>query len=131
MSRHSKSHDAMTYRFDDLPLIIEGGFEDQGVRGEAEISYFPDGEWAIKAIGIEVSRFKSAEEMRATGITSKWVRKMHWLDAGTPLFLIIYHRLEHECRDAVNEAVLDEIANNSPAAWIADHRADLRKHEVA
>jgi hypothetical protein len=118
-----------TYRFDELPLIIDGGFEDQGVRGEAEISYFPDGEWSIQSIGIEVSRFKNAEEMRATGITSKWVRKIHQLDAGTPLFLLIYHRLEHECREALTDAVHDEIANNSPAAWIADHQRDLLKHE--
>lgn len=124
MTRNKSS--TFTYRFDDLPLIIDGAFEDQGITGEAEISYFADGEWSIKTIGIQVSRFKNAEEMAATGLTSRWVRKTHLLDAGTPLFLLIYHRLEHERRRAVNDAVLDQIAEDRESA--TDDHADMKRN---
>jgi hypothetical protein len=116
----------LTHSFDDLPLIVDGAFEDQGVSGEAEISYWPDGEWSIKSISIEVSRYKNSAEMEATGITSRYVRKQYVLDAGSPIHLILYERLEADKRGYVQEAVREQIAEDREDAreWNAEIRRD-------
>jgi hypothetical protein len=117
----------LTHSFDDLPLIVDGAFEDQGVSGEAEISYWPDGEWSIKSISIEVSRYKNAAEMEATGITSRYGRKQHVLDAGSPLYLILYERLEADKRGYVQNAVREQISEDREDA--AEYRAELRRDD--
>jgi hypothetical protein len=122
-----------THRFDDLPLIVEGPFEDNGLDGEAEISYFPDGEWTVTEIGIRVGRYKTAAELEDTGITSRRVYKIHLLDKGDPLFNIILHRLENERRRDVERDVADQIAEDREwaADCAADYRLEDRKHWVA
>lgn len=121
----------MTFKFDELPLIVDGLFKDSGVTGQAEISYHADGEWAVLSIGIEITRFKVGEERDPTGLTRNWIDRVYWLDEGDPIRGIIYHRLEHEWRKRVQREVDDQIAQDfaDRANWQSDHARDLRKHE--
>jgi hypothetical protein len=121
---------SLTYRFCDLPLIIDGPFEDNGVEGEAEITYWADGEFSIKSISITTYRSKTPAEMEVTGLTSRRVPKEHLLDAGTPLFLILHDRLENgrytraNIQEEVRCAINDEAADH--ADFLADQRRDDR-----
>jgi len=120
------SNRTFTYSFEQLPLIVEGAFEDSGLSGEAEISYWADGSWSINSISVELARFKTADERAATGLTSNWVRKQYPLDACSPIYLILYERLEVDKRGYVQAAVDDQIADDLDDAreWLADHRRD-------
>lgn len=122
-----------TYRFQDLPLIIAGPFEDNGVDGEAEVSYSTDGSWSIEAIGVQVARLKTTEELQQTGLTGSRVYQVHRLDTSSPLYAMILHRLENEKRRGVQRDVEDQIEQDREwaHACIADHDRDLRKHEAA
>lgn len=114
---------SLTFKFEELPLIIEGAFKDNGVTGQAEISYHRDGEWSIVCIGIETTKF-----LKEPVNGKHWIDRIHWLDAGTPLYLIIYHRLEHEWRDKVQDAVNEALAEDR--ASLADDYADYRRDEL-
>ena len=120
----------LTYSFSDLPLIIDGPFEDNGVEGEAEVSYFPDGEWSILSVSIEVSRRKSPDEMEATGITSNRTYKQHVLDAGSPLDLIIRDRIENGkyLRRNLEDEVRNAIADDHAA--LLDNLADYKRDQM-
>jgi hypothetical protein len=119
---------SLTYSFSDLPLIIDGPFEDNGVEGEAEITYWADGEWSIDTISIEVARPKTEAERETTGPGR--VRKQHVLDSGSPLFLILHDRLENgrytraNIQEEVRCAINDEAADH--ADFLADQRRDDR-----
>ena len=41
------------FEFNELPLIIEGGFEAALINGTATIGYHPDGEWSIREIALD------------------------------------------------------------------------------
>lgn len=119
----------LTFSFDEVPLIVDGAFEDAGVSGEAEIIYWPCGDWSIDSIAIEVARAKTADELIATGNTSRRVRKMHVLDAGSPLYLILYDRLENGPRERRNiqDEVRDAIATDRADA--ADYRRASARYD--
>lgn len=118
------------YGFQNVPLIVDGAFTDNGVDGEAEINYWADGTWSIESISIETNRFKTSEELDATGLTSRWVTKQHVLDRGSPLHLILHDRLEH--RDFLRRDIQDEVdgliedAREDAANFLADRRHDER-----
>jgi hypothetical protein len=118
-----------TYRFEELPLIVDGPFEDTGVDGEAEVTYSTDGSWSIDAIGVQVSRPKTTEELQQTGLSGSRVRQIHWLDKAAPLYAMLLSRLEGDKRRSVDWEVADQIEQDRE--WIADHARDLRKHEAA
>ena len=122
-----------TYSFQDLPLIVDGPFEDNGVDGEAEVSYSTDGSWSIEAIGVQVARPKTTEELQQTGLTRSRVYRIHWLEKSSPLYAILLDRLENNNRRGVQRDVEDQIEQDREwaHACIADHSRDLRKHEVA
>jgi hypothetical protein len=42
--------DTLTYEFDDLPIIVEGGFEAGGLSGQAIINFHSDGDWFVDEI---------------------------------------------------------------------------------
>jgi hypothetical protein len=90
------------------------------VNGSAEISYFTDGVWGVESISLEGYRASTATEI-ANG-AGKFVRKHVTLDAGTPLHLMVVHRLEHEWQDAVQDAVNAKIDEDRASA--PDNRAD-------
>lgn len=133
MSRHSKSH-TMTFSFDELPLVIESGFEAGFVAGSAEISYHRDGEWTIQSISLDGCKrlHHTVEDLWVAAQTMKFLpafeRKPVALDEGTSLFLTIYHRLEHEWNGAVNDAVLEQIAEDRECE--ADDYADMKRDEM-
>lgn len=120
----------LSYRFQDLPLIIDGPFEDSGVDGEAEVAYSTDGSWSIEAIGVQVARFKTTEELQQSGLTRSRVYQIHWLKKSSPLYAVLLGHLEGEKRRGVAREVEDQIAQDREwaQACIADHSRDLRKH---
>lgn len=123
---------SFTYKFQDLPLIIDGPFEDNGVDGEAEVSYSTDGLWSIEAIGVQVARPKTTEELQLTGLTGSRVYQTYWLARSSPLYAMLLSRLEGDKRNGVEREVKDQIVQDREwaHACIADHSRDLRKHGV-
>lgn len=119
-----------TYSFQDLPLIVDGPFEDNGVDGEAEVSYSTDGSWSIEAIGVQVARTKTTEELQQTGLTGSRIYQIHWLEKSSPLYTILLDRLEDNNRRGVQRDVEDQIEQDREWARddAADHRRDERKH---
>ena len=117
------------FSFDELPMVIEGGFEAGLIAGSAEVSYFRDGEWTITRIYLDGHRLLSPSERDALAEAGKPVsffeRKSVALDAGTSLFNSILHRLEHEWRGKVQDAVNDAIEEDRAAD--ADNAADYRR----
>ena len=124
------------YEFEELPLVIEGGFEAGLIAGSAEVSYFRDGEWTITGIYLDGLRMLSPSERDDLAEIGKpppfFDRKSIALDAGTSLFNSILHRLEHEWRgkvqDAVNDAIEDDRAADADDA--ADYRRDCLREAV-
>lgn len=121
------------FSFDELPLVIEGGFEAGLIAGSAEVSYFRDGEWTITGISLDGHRLRSNRELDDHAALGKPVpmfeRKSIALDAGTSLFGTILHRLEHEWRGKVQDAVIEAIAEDREIA--ADDYADMKRDERA
>ena len=119
------------FSFDDLPLVIENGFEACYITGDADISYTRDGEWAIESIVFDGRRkikrsIEDYMEAAAKGVFPKtWEEKPVELDRGTPIHSIIYDRLENEWRDQVDEAVQGQIEEDRICA--ADDYADQRR----
>lgn len=124
------------YDFDELPLVIEGGFEAGLIAGSAEVSYFRDGEWTVTGINLDGQRELTPSERQELAEAGKPVRfsarKSIALDAGTSLFNSILHRIEHEWRgkvqDAVNEAIEEDRAADADDA--ADYRRDAMREAV-
>lgn len=94
------------FDFDDYPVAVDGGFDLGSMTGRADISYSLDGEWSIE--GIQLLGYKKA----GTG----YEKKMIWLDAGTPLFLMLYDVLENRRHDEVQEAVREQLGVDYEAA---------------
>lgn len=103
-------------QFEELPLIITGGYEAGQVNGTAAISYRRDGEWNID--GIWLDGFKKP------GTEGKYCKPVE-LDHGTPIFLAIYDRLEHEWRDRVEDFVQQMIQEDRETA--AEDYADFKR----
>ena len=122
------------FQFEELPLVMEGGFEAGDVTGRAEIAYQRDGEWTIRGIALDGARRLShtVNEIAAAARTGRplpaFERKPVVLDEGDSLYLRIYHRLEHDWRDRVQSVVIEQIAadSESEADTRADHRRRLR-----
>lgn len=125
-----------SFSFDELPLIIENGFEAGLVAGSAEISYSRDGDWSVESISFDGHRTKSVAQQDADldealvakkPLPSRYVCKPVALDRGTPIHSIVYDRLENEWSDKVQEAVNEQIEEDRQCA--ADDRADMRRDE--
>lgn len=43
----------LQFRFEELPLVVDAGFEAGEVSGSAEIGYHGDGEWCVRAIALD------------------------------------------------------------------------------
>jgi hypothetical protein len=121
------------YDFEELPLIIENGFEACDVTGTAEISYNRHGEWGIESISFEGAKRNHwtiadyAAAVESGDRLSPYTRKPVALDATTPLHGIIYHRLENEWRDRVQDAVNEQIEADRDGE--AEFRAELRRED--
>lgn len=119
--------------FDELPLVIENGFEAGLITGEATISYSGDEEWGIEGISFDGYRRNrwTVEDHWIASQTGKplpsYDRKPVTLDATSPLHGIIYHRLENEWRGKVSNAVQEQIEEDRQCA--ADEYADMKRDE--
>lgn len=124
----------LNFQFEELPLVMEGGFQAADVTGSAEIAYHRDGEWTIRTIALDGARrlSHSAQEIataaRSGNSLPAFERRPVALDEGDTLYLRIYHRLEHDWRDRVQDAVIEQLAadRESRADTRADHRRRLR-----
>jgi len=120
----------LTHRFSDLPLIVDGAFEDNGVEGEAEITYWSDGQWQIESISITISRSRTLEEIELHGIHGRRPERQHVLNRSALLDAILRDRLlnhgynRRNIQDEVNGAIED--ARDDAALFIADRRHDER-----
>jgi hypothetical protein len=106
------------FDFEELPVTVDGGFELGSMEGRADISYTRDGEWAID--GIQLLGYKKAGP--------RYDKKMIWLDAGTPLFLMLHDVLENRRHDEVQEAVREQLDIDREEA--AEYRADARRDDM-
>lgn len=113
----------LDFHFEDLPLVMEAGFEAAEVSGAAEIAYHGDGEWCVRAIALDATRRLSPSDALTTG--ARFARTRLALDDGDPLFLRILDRLEHGWASRVGDAVADALAQARAAA--PDTRADRRR----
>jgi hypothetical protein len=121
----------LQFQFEELPLVIEAGYEAADVAGHAEIAYHRDGEWSIRAIALDGARrlTHAPHELLMASRDGRtlplFARQPVALDAGDPLYLRIYHRLEHDWRARVQSAVIEQLAADRDSA--ADERADHRR----
>jgi len=121
----------LTFQFEELPLVIEGGVEAGDVAGSAEIAYHGDGAWTICSIALDGARrlvhtpHEIAAAARAGRGLPAFARQNILLDEGDPLYLRIYHRLEHEWHTRVQSVVIEHLADDRETH--ADSRADRRR----
>lgn len=121
---------AFNFQFDELPLLLEDGYEAGLVAGFAEIAYSRSDahDWSIAAIALNGYRTSSLYEAiveAESGAAPMPQRKPVYLDATSPIHGMIYHRLEHEWVMKVQRAVDDQIAEDRAAE--ADAAADYRR----
>lgn len=117
----------LEFRFEELPLVVEGGFEAGEVSGTAEISYHADGEWGVRAIALDGARRLPLAAV-VEPARSRFQRRSVALDDGDPLFLRILDRLEHGWADRVADAVFAALRHERAARDDDhhDHRRALR-----
>jgi hypothetical protein len=122
---------SFTYLFEELPLVISGGFAACDVSGLAEIVYDAGGGWSVQRIGFDGYRARALTETptRLDQPQTRFERAPIWLDAGDPIQLIIYDRLEHEWCARVQSQVNDRIDGDRDDAGerAADYAAALRR----
>jgi hypothetical protein len=126
--RKTRMGRTVTFRFEELPLVVDAGFAAGEVSGTAEISYHHDGEWGVRAITLDGARRLTPAEMATlprTAVPTRFARRAVALDNGDPLFLRILDRLEHEWADRVRDAVSDQITSDRAARH--DNRHDARR----
>ena len=122
---------SFTYLFEELPLVMTGGYAACDVAGFAEIAYDTRGAWSVQRIGFDGFRARAAADASAASgqPLSRYERAPIWLDAGDPIELIIYDRLEHEWSARVQRQVDGRICDDRDDAGggRADHTIALRR----
>src|SRR5262249_40633538 len=94
--------------------------------------------WSIERIGLDAVKrltptLEEHVEAKRLGRPIKFFeRHTTWLDAGDPLQLIIYHRLEHDWCKQVQNRVHDRLFEDRNGAGDAtvDHRKALEKEQA-
>ena len=121
---------SFTYLFEELPLVITGGYSACDVTGFAEITYDTRGAWSVGRIGFDGLRPAAAMPVLSAEPPARFERAPVWLDAGDPVQLIIYDRLEHEWCARVQRQVDDRLfddGNDAGADQAADRIIALRR----
>lgn len=120
----------LTHKFSDVPLIVDGPFEDNGVEGEAEITYWPDGQWQIESISVTISRGRTLEEIELQGVHGRRPERQHVLNRASLFDGILRDRLMNHGynRRNIQDEVRDAIANDCDDApsVVADQRREER-----
>lgn len=108
--------DEFEFSFEELPLIVEGGFHAGLVNGSATIGYYSHGEWFVRAIALDGSRERSQEERandaetyhRTGKLLGRFEQRPLAIDMASHkwLYLAIYDQLESgRFKDHVHDAV--------------------------
>ena len=121
---------SFTYLFEELPLFQSGGYSACEVSGLAEICYDTSGAWSVERIGFDGYRPRVTAPTLAPSDQSqaRFERAKIWLDAGDPIQLIIYDRLEHDWSARVQRQVDDRIFDDGDHAdGATDHAIALRR----
>ena len=120
---------SFTYLFEELPLVRSAGYSACEVSGFAEISYDTSGGWSVERIGFEGSRPRPAASPASppSQPQARFERTDIWLDAGDPIQLMIYDRLEHDWCARVQRQVDDRILDDGDDGGAADHAIALRR----
>jgi hypothetical protein len=121
---------SFTYLFEELPLVMTGGYSACDVTGFAEIAYDTAGAWSVQRIGFDGFRAR-APAASATGQDRpppRFERAPVWLDSGDPIGLIVYDRLEHEWSARVQQQVDDRMYDDriDAAERTVDHTIAFR-----
>ncbi|MDR3466021.1 MAG: hypothetical protein P4M07_08770 [Xanthobacteraceae bacterium] len=120
----------LEFRFEELPLVVDDGFEAAEVSGRAEISFHGDGEWCVRAIALDGARRLPAAPAGPPPADPppRFARRSIALDDGDPLFLRILDRLEHAWAGRVADAVIAALGEARAARDDDrhDHRRALR-----
>jgi hypothetical protein len=107
-----------TFEFEELPIVVEGGFEAGLVNGSALISIHNYDEWYIRQVFLDGSRKKQA----AVGFDRKPIE----IDRNSWLFLSICDQLESgRFKQYVDDAVVEELS--ACGDDIADQRREERR----
>lgn len=119
----------LEFEFEELPLIIDLGFDAAIISGMADISYHADGEWSVSSIYVDGYRERSLVEkakMRGDGLVpTSFEKKLVEVERGSWMFNTIASRLESEWRTKVQNAVNEAIGEDRACA--ADDAADYRR----
>ena len=122
---------SFTYLFEELPLVVSNGYSACEVSGFAEITYDTRGAWSVGRIGFEAFKAPPAVEPapRPDRPQPGFQRIPLWLDAGDPIQLMIYHRLEHDWCARIQRQVDDRLFDDCEpmADRSADHTISLRR----
>ena len=126
---------SFTYLFEELPLVISNGYSACEVSGFAEIAYDTRGAWSVGRIGFDAFKPLSASETAAARPDQPQPRIQRiplWLDAGDPIQLMIYHRLEHDWCARIQRQVDDRLFDDceATAERSADHTVALRRELI-
>jgi hypothetical protein len=102
------------YDFEELGLIVEGGFDVGLISGTATIKYQPDGEWSVREIELDGYRRRS-QEARAEIAASQ----------GKPVYVIgmFDNKKIPLCRDSnpwLYDTIVDRLENDPWRSHIAD-----------
>ena len=123
---------SFTYLFEELPLVVSNGYSACEVSGFAESTYDTRGAWSVGRIGFEAFKPPLTVETPATRSDRPppgFQRTPLWLDAGDPIQLMIYHRLEHDWCTRIQRQVDDRLFDDceAMAERSADHTIALRR----
>jgi len=103
----------LIFTFEELPLLITGGFSAGLVNGSALINFWDDGQFGVAEIYLDGCRRKSPDELASEFKPGQpirlWEDKSIALDRGTPLHAMIWERLENEWRPYVLDAICEAI----------------------
>lgn len=108
----------LTFTFEELPLLVTGGFSAGLVNGSALINFWPDGLFGVAEISLDGHRRKTERELDSDLVSGVkpfrlWQEKLVALDRGAPLFSMIHDRLENEWRDKVLDAIRDAMESEA------------------
>lgn len=103
-----------TFTFEELPLVVENGFEAGLVTGEATVGYYRDGEWFVREISLLGYRDREKKQVA--------------IDHHTELYLSILDQLERGAfKDSITDKVMEALADNNVVV-LSDRRQHSTHH---
>lgn len=124
----------LKFTFEELPLVIETGYQAGLVGGEAELSYLRDGSWHIHSIALDGHKplFYNEEQKLLARLNDHILPRYHYkavpIERGNWLFDVILGRLEGEWSSRVYDAVREQNAADFEA--VQEAQAERRREMV-